>query len=304
MENSTTKKVKKDKIKLNVGGQKFVTSRETLLKEESMISAMFSGRYKVECEEDGYYFIDRDGTHFRYILNFLRDGTIVKPNDLFICSEILAEARYYQLRGLIQLLTTVSTLPPLPSTYESLSVPYTERYRDGILHWIATYGFTKPWINPHTTELVKVSASSRHSNASYNNIAHVVGEHEFTFYTKNNVSNPWIQIVFPDEYRVRPTHYVLGSKTGGCPLRNWNLEAAENPKGKFDILSCHKDDETIPKNGEAVTFKIDQPVKKSYQVFKIVGTGPNSGKKDPFIGTSVFELFGELSLAKSEFAQK
>lgn len=33
-----------------------------------MLAAMFSGRYPVPKDQDGYVFIDRDGTHFRYIL--------------------------------------------------------------------------------------------------------------------------------------------------------------------------------------------------------------------------------------------
>ena len=55
-------------IKLNVGGQIFKTSIETLVKDpDSMLAAMFSKRFDVKPdEEDGAYFIDRDGTHFRY----------------------------------------------------------------------------------------------------------------------------------------------------------------------------------------------------------------------------------------------
>ncbi|KAJ1408899.1 hypothetical protein B484DRAFT_196416 [Ochromonadaceae sp. CCMP2298] len=37
-----------------------------------MIGCMFSGRHALSKGEDGYFFIDRDGTHFRHILNFLR----------------------------------------------------------------------------------------------------------------------------------------------------------------------------------------------------------------------------------------
>jgi hypothetical protein len=55
-------------IKLNVGGQVFKTSIETLVKDPgSMLAAMFSQRFDVKLdEEDGAYFIDKDGTHFRY----------------------------------------------------------------------------------------------------------------------------------------------------------------------------------------------------------------------------------------------
>ena len=65
-------------IKLNVGGQYFTTSLETLTKDPgSMLHAMFSGRFDTKPAEDGSYFIDRDGTHFRYILNYLRTSIVL-----------------------------------------------------------------------------------------------------------------------------------------------------------------------------------------------------------------------------------
>jgi predicted nucleic acid-binding Zn-ribbon protein len=48
-------------VTLNVGGQTYTTSLQTLVKEESMLAAMFSGRYKLTPDKDGNYFIDRDG---------------------------------------------------------------------------------------------------------------------------------------------------------------------------------------------------------------------------------------------------
>ena len=60
-------------IKICVGGEKFTTSLTTLTRfPDTMIGAMFSGRHALVLDDEGYHFIDRDGTHFRYILNFLR----------------------------------------------------------------------------------------------------------------------------------------------------------------------------------------------------------------------------------------
>ena len=56
-------------------------------------------------EQDGSYFLDRDGTHFRYILNFLRDGGFKEgtlPKDRGTLMELLTEAEYYQISGLIK----------------------------------------------------------------------------------------------------------------------------------------------------------------------------------------------------------
>lgn len=54
-------------VKLNVGGKIYKTTLNTLRKDpNSMLCAMFSGRYEVKAdEEDGAYFIDRDGKLFR-----------------------------------------------------------------------------------------------------------------------------------------------------------------------------------------------------------------------------------------------
>ena len=89
-------------IKLNVGGQYFTTSVQTLTKDKgSMLHAMFSGRFDTKPAEDGSYFIDRDGTHFRYILNYLRTGYLLIPDDKLIRKEILEEAAFYQIRGIV-----------------------------------------------------------------------------------------------------------------------------------------------------------------------------------------------------------
>ncbi len=67
----------------------------------SMLHAMFSGRFETKPSEDGSYFIDRDGTHFRYILNYLRTGQLLVPEDKFVRRELLAEAEFYQVEGII-----------------------------------------------------------------------------------------------------------------------------------------------------------------------------------------------------------
>jgi len=54
-------------IKLNVGGKIYKTTLDTLRKDpDSMLCAMFSGRFELKADEDdGAYFIDRDAELFR-----------------------------------------------------------------------------------------------------------------------------------------------------------------------------------------------------------------------------------------------
>ena len=89
-------------IKLSVGGQYFTTSLQTLTKDTgSMLHAMFSGRFDTKPAEDGSYFIDRDGTNFRYILNYLRTGRLLLPEDKLVREKLLEEAEFYQIRGIV-----------------------------------------------------------------------------------------------------------------------------------------------------------------------------------------------------------
>ena len=93
-------------VKLNVGGQHFTTSVQTLTKDpNSMLAAMFSGRFDMKPSEDGSFFIDRDGTHFRFILNFLRTGKLTLPEGATFTKELEEEAEFYQIQGLIDALS-------------------------------------------------------------------------------------------------------------------------------------------------------------------------------------------------------
>ncbi|KAL9270366.1 FH protein interacting protein FIP2-like protein [Drosera capensis] len=91
-------------VRLNVGGKKFCTTVDTLTQREpdSMLAAMFSGRHTINQDsEEGYVCVDRDGKHFRHVLNWLRDGVVPKLKDSEY-SELLREAEYYQLLGFIE----------------------------------------------------------------------------------------------------------------------------------------------------------------------------------------------------------
>jgi len=62
-------------------------------------------RFQVETDEQGCVFIDRDGKHFRYILNYLRKGGVMShcifPVDNYLAmEEILNEAEFFGLTRL------------------------------------------------------------------------------------------------------------------------------------------------------------------------------------------------------------
>ena len=89
-------------VRLNVGGTKYLTTKSTLRKyPKSMLGSMFHGNVPLPADENGYYFIDRCGHIFEYILQFLRCGKLVLPEN-FNESELLQlEADFYQIEDLI-----------------------------------------------------------------------------------------------------------------------------------------------------------------------------------------------------------
>ena len=104
-------------ITLNVGGTRYTTTLSTLTKyPDSMLGVMFSGRHYLPQQEDGSYFIDRDGEVFKYILMYLRDRDLCfdylhddglrnpqdqpSPLESSLLKLVAYEAQYFQLREL------------------------------------------------------------------------------------------------------------------------------------------------------------------------------------------------------------
>ncbi|KAL3889740.1 hypothetical protein ACJMK2_002069 [Sinanodonta woodiana] len=96
------------KIMLNVGGCKMETSRITLSKDPESLFAKAIESSEHCCLNNNVIFIDRDPTHMRFILNYLRyNGSMpeaIIPRDRRHLTEILHEAEYYNLKGLSSIL--------------------------------------------------------------------------------------------------------------------------------------------------------------------------------------------------------
>eukprot|EP01027_Heterolobosea_sp_BB2_P017628 GEZU01024960.1.p1 GENE.GEZU01024960.1~~GEZU01024960.1.p1 ORF type:complete len:483 (+),score=114.94 GEZU01024960.1:153-1601(+) len=105
--------IQKSKVKLDVGGKKYSTSLQTLTRyPDSMLGTMFSGRYPIEQDEDGTYFIDRDGKSFRYIISFLRDDKVSLPTEEYKLRQLLQEVNYYQIEPLEELIQVKLGIAP------------------------------------------------------------------------------------------------------------------------------------------------------------------------------------------------
>lgn len=90
-------------VRLNVGGTLFYTTLQVLTRQDSMLKAMFSGKLEVFTDAEGWILIDRSGKHFGSILNYLRESAVTLPKGKQGILELLAEAKYYLIRGLVEL---------------------------------------------------------------------------------------------------------------------------------------------------------------------------------------------------------
>jgi len=102
----------KTKIKLDIGGKIFCTSKSTLLAfEGSYFHAMLSSGHW-QPDEDGTYFVDRNSKLFDIILDYMRTGQIdVQDLNEKQLSKLLCDLDYYQ----IQLPTSIQFPVTIPS---------------------------------------------------------------------------------------------------------------------------------------------------------------------------------------------
>lgn len=62
-------------VRLQVGEQMFLTTRDTLQSGSGYFAARFSDRWHEEVLQDGTYFVDADGDLFEHCLRFMRHGS-------------------------------------------------------------------------------------------------------------------------------------------------------------------------------------------------------------------------------------
>lgn len=98
---------KPEKVTLDVGGRKFITLTSTL-DESRFLSALVSGRWDHNQQEDGSFFIDADPDLFKDILEYLRRLWMPlywdreKGHDIARYKALLQEAEYYVIPRLSQ----------------------------------------------------------------------------------------------------------------------------------------------------------------------------------------------------------
>uniref|UniRef100_A0A8C6SLD0 Potassium channel tetramerization domain containing 6 n=1 Tax=Neogobius melanostomus TaxID=47308 RepID=A0A8C6SLD0_9GOBI len=130
MENGDLGHMRGEFVSLNVGGCVYRTSMSTLRRyPDSMLGAMFQGDLPTVRDAQGNYFIDRDGTLFRYILNFLRTSELTLPCDFKETELLRKEADFYQIEPLLHCLgdPKPSALYPTDSYEEVVELSSTRK---------------------------------------------------------------------------------------------------------------------------------------------------------------------------------
>eukprot|EP00088_Acartia_fossae_P020511 TRINITY_DN22090_c0_g1_i1.p1 TRINITY_DN22090_c0_g1~~TRINITY_DN22090_c0_g1_i1.p1 ORF type:complete len:238 (-),score=39.14 TRINITY_DN22090_c0_g1_i1:223-936(-) len=118
-----------DIICLDVGGTRFDTTRQTLVKDpNSMLAKMFDPMSPMRPGQvrNGAIFLDRDPEWFRAVLNYLRNGILLAETQKELMA-ILTESRYFGLTGLEQEVTArleeESNPAPSPNSSQSPTSP-------------------------------------------------------------------------------------------------------------------------------------------------------------------------------------
>ena len=95
---------KDDIVTFNIGGQIYSTTRSTINENvdyQSLLALIIRNQTNTRLDKDGHYFIDRDGTYFRYILNYFRDKQLFLPENFTELKQLCSEAKFYQIDQLI-----------------------------------------------------------------------------------------------------------------------------------------------------------------------------------------------------------
>ena len=99
---SYLREMQTNRVILNIGGVRFETSRMTLRKDPN---SLFTDMESNIMTQGNSIFVDRDSSHFRLILNYLRNGCTLSspailPRERKYLLELESECEYYRLNGL------------------------------------------------------------------------------------------------------------------------------------------------------------------------------------------------------------
>jgi len=145
-----------ERVKLDVGGRHYSSTFQTLTAvPDSLLAKIVRGEVPAERSSDGRIFIDRDGRHFRHILNFLRDpqNFKIRIKDKNLMDEVKREAQFYGVEEQMftsfapESLDWLSGVRVHSFSTQHSSYPATNVLDTGLSYWLSETGTTTDqWI--------------------------------------------------------------------------------------------------------------------------------------------------------------
>jgi len=186
------------------------------------------------------------------------------------------------------------------------SAPYEKS--NGVFHFIGTSGEKKPWVNPHTSgEIIMTAAASWSGGPSFTDkdlVETVESGKGVT--TDINVGGKWFQVDLKD-WRLDPSHYAMKNGGGrGLVIRDWNFEAKCSETDPWESLREHRSDGVYADDGQGgfglhvFELKKKNPKEqKWYRFFRINRTDSTSN-----IYCHRWELYGKLKKPSGKKEEK
>jgi len=86
--------------------------------------------------EDGSFFIDRDGSHFRFILNYLRTGKLTLSEGATFLKELEEGVEFYQIQGIIDALKPPAQACKPTKPFEESEILTNEEHQQILKGWM------------------------------------------------------------------------------------------------------------------------------------------------------------------------
>ena len=173
---------------------------------------------------------------------------------------------------------------------------------NGVCHFIGTKYGTRPWVNPVSTGMISVTASSPASRSGTDPRALVSRSFcrlNFAGERRNihGTSESWWMIDLGEHHRLRCTRYCLRHDGSADFLRDWCLQGSSDGFN-WETLILHTNDQTLRMSGQYASWpvrKCGRESQNTHRYFRIFQTVPNAIAPNPtHVSLSNIDLYGDF----------
>ncbi len=235
-----------EQVLLDIGGVHYSTSLQTLTNyPQSMLGAMFSGRHTIIKNDQGRYFLDRDGKLFAYVLEFLRDGEVTYDDtDSLLKTRLLKEAKYFVLEEMENWLLRDQSPPMEESLNNSLKEVVLSPYV-GMNSWCLEEHQPHQFLKIFGSQKLTVKHAGPQNNFGYviGSVGLKTGVHQWKVRIDQIADCFWIGFGIVDKAKLSPYFNVLQDSWCGCSSNNqfFQMNAALGYWKEGDEFICSLD---------------------------------------------------------------